>query len=144
MTAGCWGAPYGCYGCWGCWGCAGGPEMHGMTIGDPIRTETPSKPMKDTEKDKETRAANRARLIVELPADAKLFVDDQAMKTPSGRRSFTTPTLEKGETYYYVLKVEVMRDGKPVTETKKVLVKAGDEIKADFKDMETVATAKAR
>jgi uncharacterized protein (TIGR03000 family) len=118
--------------------------MYGPVTGEPIRTETPSKPMKDTEKDKETRAAERARLIVELPADAKLFVDDKQMKTGSERRSFTTPTLEKGETYYYVLKVEVIRDGKPVTETKKILVKAGDEIKADFKEMDTIATAKAR
>jgi uncharacterized protein (TIGR03000 family) len=89
----------------------------------------------------------RARLLVELPADAKLYIDDQLMKTTSERRTFNTPALDQGQTYYYELRAEVVRDGKPVTVTKRVTLKAGDVVQARFGEMEaaeTVSTVKAR
>ncbi len=69
------------------------------------------------------------------------------MKTTSERRTFNTPVLEDGQAYYYELRAEVVRDGKPVTVTKRVTLKAGDVVRARFGDMEpaeTVSTAKAR
>jgi uncharacterized protein (TIGR03000 family) len=95
----------------------------------------------------EANAANRARLIVELPADAKLYIDDQLMRTTSERRAFNTPLLLRGQTYYYELRAEVLRDGKPVAVTKRVTLKAGDIVQARFSDVdmvETVSTVKAR
>jgi uncharacterized protein (TIGR03000 family) len=87
---------------------------------------------------------NRGRLIVEAPADAKLFVDDHPIKLTAEKRSFSTPDLEKGATYYYEVRVEVVRDGKVVSETKKITFQAGEVARADFKAMESVATANAR
>jgi uncharacterized protein (TIGR03000 family) len=95
----------------------------------------------------EVSAPPRARVIVELPADAKLYIDDQLMKTTSERRTFNTPLLEDGQAYYYELRAEVVRDGKPVSVTKRVTLKAGDVVRARFGDMEpaeTISTAKAR
>jgi uncharacterized protein (TIGR03000 family) len=91
-------------------------------------------------------APNRAKLIVELPTDAKLYVDDRQMKTTSNVRTFNTPELEPGQLYYYELRVEVLRDGKPVTETKKVIIKAGEVVRANFPkaEAESVAAVKAR
>jgi uncharacterized protein (TIGR03000 family) len=97
-------------------------------------------PKKD---DKKGALDSQARVIVELPADARLYVDDQLMKTTSARRVFSTPTLEKGQTYYYILRAEVMRDGKTQTDTRRVLVRAGQEIKASFSDLDGVASAPA-
>jgi uncharacterized protein (TIGR03000 family) len=93
-----------------------------------------------------TMAPNRAKLIVELPADAKLYVDDQPMRTTSAVRSFNTPVLETGQVYYYELRAEVIRDGKPVTETKRVLLRAGEVVRARFArmDAEPVSTVRAK
>ena len=41
-------------------------------------------------------------------------------------------SLEPGQLYYYELRIEVQRDGKPVTETKRVILKAGEVARASF------------
>jgi uncharacterized protein (TIGR03000 family) len=84
---------------------------------------------KNKDKDKDD---TRAHLIFELPAGAKLFVDDQPIANAEGRKSFRTPALRDGQTYYYELRAEVVRDGKTVVQTKRVTLSAGDTIKADF------------
>ena len=89
-------------------------------------------------------APTNARLIVAVPADANLYIDDHKMKTQSERRTFQTPELEPGQTYYYEVRVEVERDGKTVGTTKRVLLKAGQEVRADFNDMDATVTAKAK
>jgi uncharacterized protein (TIGR03000 family) len=107
----------------------------------PAKPEDTTPPKKD-----EARAApDRARLIVSLPTDAKLFIDDQLMKSTSDKRTFNTPVLDKDQTYYYILRVEALNDGKPVSETRRVLVRAGGVIRADFTSMaESEAAAIAR
>src|SRR5436190_218533 len=98
---------HGCHGCHGCWsichGCSGGYVAAAPVMGTPVVTTDKSTP---------------AKLVVEVPADAKLYVDDQLMKTTAARRVFNTPTLEKGQTYYYILRAEMAIDGKTVSETK--------------------------
>jgi uncharacterized protein (TIGR03000 family) len=159
-SAGCWGASYGCYGCYG-GGFGYGPGYYGsgwetMTPGGvapsympgatmpPASGETLPKPKADG-KDGTSLAPNRARLIVELPADAKLYIDDQAMKTTSGRRTFHTPDLKDGQTYYYMLRAEVVRDGKPLSEERRVILRAGDVVRTDFTALSpAVSTASAR
>jgi uncharacterized protein (TIGR03000 family) len=144
--AGGWGAGYACYSPGGCWGCGSpvGPygAMPGAVVpGNGVPETTPKK---DKDKGETTAAPDRARLIVEVPADAKLFIDDKPMKTTSDKRSFSTPALMEGEKYYYEVRVEVMRDGKPVSETKKVTIKAGEVARVDFKKMDSIASVKAR
>jgi uncharacterized protein (TIGR03000 family) len=153
---GCWGSGYACYGSWGY-----GPGYYGsgwetMTPGGVAPSYTPSTPMppaggeqlpKPTPDGKTGTglAPNRARLIVELPADAKLYIDDQAMKTTSGRRTFHTPDLQRGQTYYYMVRAEVVRDGKPLSEERRVILRAGDVVRADFNALAPAeATASAR
>jgi uncharacterized protein (TIGR03000 family) len=83
-------------------------------------------------------------LIVELPADAKLYVDDRLMKTTSERRVFNSPPLEAGQTYYYILRAEVVREGQTLSDTKRVLVHAGQMIQASFHDLDSAVTARAQ
>jgi uncharacterized protein (TIGR03000 family) len=135
---GCWGGGYGCYGCYGGYGAAPVYVAPGGTM-PPAGAETVPPPKKDG---KEGIAPSKAKLIVEVPEDAKLFIDDQPMKTGSSRRVFSTPDLEKGQAYYYMVRVEVVRDGKTVEQTQRVIVRAGQEAKASF-DLDAVATARA-
>ena len=90
--------------------------------------------------------SNKAKLVVELPPNSKLFIDDKPMKNTSGVRSFNTPDLEPGQAYYYMVRVETVRDGKTVSETRRVIVRAGQVARADFKDLESdaVRTAQAK
>jgi uncharacterized protein (TIGR03000 family) len=69
--------------------------------------------------------ANEARLIVNLPPQATLTIDDYPTMSRSEQRVFVTPPLEPGKTYTYTLRAEMNRDGRFVRETKTVEVKAG-------------------
>jgi uncharacterized protein (TIGR03000 family) len=70
-------------------------------------------------------AGRRATIIVHLPADAKLRVDDKATRSTSATRRFVTPPLESGQGYHYTFQAEIDRDGEPMTVTKRVDIRAG-------------------
>jgi uncharacterized protein (TIGR03000 family) len=163
---GCYGSSYGCYGggChgsygYGCYGSAysgcsgsGCTGCHGMATYAPAHVSPPAAPPggqmpepvpAPKKEEKKTSSLDQARLIVELPADAKLYVDDRLMQTTSERRVFNSPRLEQGQTYYYVLRAEVVRDGNTQSETKRVLVHAGEVVQASFLDLGGVATVRA-
>ncbi|HMP02367.1 MAG TPA: TIGR03000 domain-containing protein [Gemmatales bacterium] len=75
---------------------------------------------------------NQATLIVSLPADAKLFIQDQAMTTTGESRTFISPALPVGKSFVYTLKVEVVREGKPLTVSRDVTVRAGETVQTSF------------
>lgn len=156
---GCWG----CYGgyagyCWGCFGCYGGYTCYGcygcngyygapvyMAPGQVVPKEEQA-PAPKKEKGDEVRLQNRARLIVQVPADAKLFIDDQPMKSTAAQRSFITPVLQSGRTYYYEVRAELVRDGRTVTENQRVILRPGDVVQASFANLgqNSNATAQAQ
>jgi uncharacterized protein (TIGR03000 family) len=72
-----------------------------------------------------------ASVTVVLPENATLTVNDVAINA-KGKQTFATPKLEKGKTYFYTVKAELVRDGKPVTETRKIDVAAGKDVTVDF------------
>lgn len=140
----CYGASaYSCYGyCAGyCYGgyCMGGFTSYAPAIiapppaGKQPEVVPPPKPKQPKESD--TSLNEQARLIIEVPADAQLFIDGQPMKTTADRRVFRTPKLDRKLTYYYDVKAEVVRDGKTVTSTKRVILRAGEEVRAVFADL---------
>jgi uncharacterized protein (TIGR03000 family) len=122
----------------------GGTVVPPSTGGEPL--PPPDDKKKKNDEDKSTGLSSRAKLVVELPADAKLFIDDKPMKTTSGKRTFQTPTLEPGQAYYYIVRIEYVNDGKPVSETRRVIVRAGLTARADFTDRQadTVRTVQAK
>jgi uncharacterized protein (TIGR03000 family) len=126
---------HGCHGCCGgytCYGCSGG--CYGYTDGTP---PTPKKgfdepkgkgfeePRKQKEVAHEAIAAAPATIVVGLPAEAMLVIDDQPTVSTSAVRTFATPALKAGKEYYYTLKAQVVRNGKTVTTTERVAVRAG-------------------
>jgi uncharacterized protein (TIGR03000 family) len=66
-----------------------------------------------------------ATLVVTLPEDANLKIDGTATKATSGVRQFTTPALVRGQSYFYTLTAEIVRDGKTYAATQTVTVSAG-------------------
>jgi len=105
---------HGCHGCYGCYGCYGG--CYGCYGGGGAEPIAPPK---------KAAAAAPARLIVQLPADAQLFLDDQPTNARAAERTFVTPNLEPGYLYTYTVRAEITRDGQKHIETKKVDVTAG-------------------
>ncbi len=144
----------GCHGCWGSYSEVSpyfveSPPAVAPTVPPTAPTTKPGEvlppPSKPGDvKPPEALAPTRARLIVDVPADATLYIDDTAMKTTSEHRAFRTPDLDPGQTYYYEVRVEAQRDGKPVSQTKRVLLHAGQEAHADFTDLTATSTAQAK
>jgi uncharacterized protein (TIGR03000 family) len=91
---------------------------------------------------KEGAAPKEAKLIVDLPADAKLFIDDQPMQVAGQHAVFVTPGLQTGKTYYYEVRAEIIREGKPVSNTKRVIFHAGDELRESFAQLGSTTTDK--
>jgi uncharacterized protein (TIGR03000 family) len=66
-----------------------------------------------------------ATVRVRLPADARLTIDGGPTTSTGGTRLFASPPLAPGQTYYYTLSAEVRRDGRRLTVTRRVAVRAG-------------------
>ena len=79
----------------------------------------------------QTTTDSVARIIVNVPAGARVTVDGTETKSTSERRVFLTPALEQGE-YAYTLQAQVDRDGQTVTETRLVTVRPGQTTTATF------------
>jgi uncharacterized protein (TIGR03000 family) len=75
----------------------------------------------------EANAAARATIIVSLPADARLLVDGYLTTSTSAQRVFTSPELAPGQDYHYTLQAEIVRDGRVLTASERVTVRAGIE-----------------
>lgn len=127
-------APVYGHGAGGCYGTGPvAPSYYGANTGTPYIVESQvGVPVSRRSDAREYRVASAtptaaapARLTVELPADAMLFVDGQKVAGKGSVRNFHTPDLPEG-TFFYDLKAEVTVDGETVAETVRVLVKAGD------------------
>jgi uncharacterized protein (TIGR03000 family) len=66
-----------------------------------------------------------ATVVVHLPADARLTVDDQPTRATSDERVFISPPLQPGQNYFYVLRAELNRNGEKLTASQNVTVRAG-------------------
>jgi len=127
-----------------------GPVIVNPIIGlSPIveepKKEEPKKeePKKDPKKDPNdgmVKSPTKAAVVVRLPADAKLYADGQLTALDTAERRFYTPTLDAGRDYHYNMKVEYVRDGKTVTDTKVVPVRAGEMAEVEFVDLTRVAS----
>lgn len=121
-----------CKGCSGCSAaaCCGGSghACHGAAACGAPACGAPGKP-KDMPKPKDggKEVAASATIIVTLPADAKLSVDDNPTTSTSTTRVLVSPPLEPGREYNYTLKGEISRDGHTVTKTEQITVRAGEE-----------------
>jgi len=81
-------------------------------------------------------SSGRATVHLKVPAGATVTVNDKDISLPSPSATFVTPVLEPGREYYYDFKVTAREDGKPVTRTKRVTVRAGAVVRVAYEEME--------
>jgi len=64
-------------------------------------------------------------LTVSVPADAKVFINGQSTSSTGERRQYESSGLQPVAVYGYRVRVEFVRDGKPISEEKTVQLTAG-------------------
>jgi uncharacterized protein (TIGR03000 family) len=133
MGSGCMGSGFGGGGCVGSGysgvGVSGFGYSGGVIMPGTIQQGTGAEPIKKKPGEKKTEpesmAPAPATIVVELPADAKLLIDNEATTSTGSSRVFQSPVLNPGKEYHYTLKAEVLREGKPVKAEKVVTVRSG-------------------
>jgi uncharacterized protein (TIGR03000 family) len=137
--AGCYGSCYGSYtNYFSYWST---PVSSHYGYGMPRKPGAAPTPPPPPGTDKAAAAPAPATVIVRLPADATLFANGVRTGQANAERRFVTPELSANEMFHYELKVEAIRNGQTVTETRMVEVWANATVNVDFGDL---ATAKAK
>jgi uncharacterized protein (TIGR03000 family) len=73
-------------------------------------------------------------LVVSLPEDAKLTIDDHQTTSTSAERVFTTPPLEEGKDFHYTLKAQVVRDGEVRSIVREVTIRSGQRAEVSLEE----------
>jgi uncharacterized protein (TIGR03000 family) len=133
VNCGCYGAPvsYGCYG--------GTPY-----VAPPKKEELKKLPgdKKDEKKDGDKPIGGLVApgtIVVSMPADARFTIDDYTSPAQSDKHIVVSAPLGAEETRTYVLKAEVVRDGKVQKMEQTVTVRAGEEAKVTLSLAASVA-----
>ena len=92
---------------------------------------------------KEGKEGMGASLKFRLPVDARLYVDGRITMIGGTERTFTTPPLVEGQKFYYDVRAELVVDGKPVVEEKRVIVAAGATVTESFEKLIAAADGKS-
>jgi uncharacterized protein (TIGR03000 family) len=82
-------------------------------------------------------------LSVNVPEDAKIFVNGTATSSTGAERQYVSRDLTGGYNYSYEVRAEVVRDGKTVEQVKTVNLRAGEtaQVAFDFPAEETAPTS---
>jgi uncharacterized protein (TIGR03000 family) len=67
--------------------------------------------------------------------EAKVWFENEATRQQGTDRLYTSPPLEKGRAYYYTIKASWMENGREVTREQTVPVRAGQQVVANFNDL---------
>jgi uncharacterized protein (TIGR03000 family) len=73
-----------------------------------------------------------ATIVVRVPADAEVWLDDAPTKQTGASRAFASPPLTVGEKYVYEVRARWTSDGRPVEQTRRVVVTAGGRSVVNF------------
>ena len=71
-------------------------------------------------------------------------MDGQRIPTAAGTRTFRTPVLAQGETFFYDIRIEVERNGQVVSEERRVTIRAAQEVAVAFPRLTGTQVAGAR
>ena len=90
--------------------------------------------------------ADSGVLTVNVPADAKVFVNGNQTSSAGARRHYVSRGLQGGYKYAYEVRAEVVRDGRTIEETKTIELRAGENSRLAFdfaaEDLTTTLTLK--
>jgi uncharacterized protein (TIGR03000 family) len=153
---GCYGGYGGCCGCYGGYGCYGGGCYGGGCFGGyvtpvvgtpggtgPMTTPPGGGTPGGTPPGGGKEVSAPATIKVNLPENAKLFVDGVATKSTSTNRLLVTPNLPTSKQYTYNLKAQAVVDGQTVEQQQTVTVQGGQQTPVTFTfNASSVATSK--
>ncbi len=119
------------------------PAGPGMMPGMPANPTPPAPPIPPG-KTGATSADASGVLTVWVPYDAKVTVNGLLTKSTGSRRQFVSFGLKPGLSYKYVVKAEVIREGKTVEDTQTTVLTAGQvtAVAFGFNQTEQVAANK--
>ena len=100
-------------------------------VPDAPKTEPKPKVMKIGEAVPEERAT----VVISVPAEAKVTVEGQALRSSGRERSFRTPPLAQGQDFVYQVRATLMVGGVEEVEVKEVTVTAGLTSRASFEKL---------
>jgi len=141
---------FSCVGCYGAYGGYSGYGVPAPSVPPTMApgTTTPGRPAPEVtpppaERKKVSEEQVRSKVRVEVPEDAKLYIDGKLMRTASARRIFQTPPLEPNRIYFYDVRVELERNGQTFRDSQRLIIRPGQEVTASFADLERRAAAAA-
>ncbi len=102
------------------------------TVGGEVITTPAAVPAATDSTSTEKVPADAALLVVEVPAEAKVFVNGNETQSKGGVRRFLSRGLAAGRQYEFVVRIAVERDGKPAEQTKVVALGAGERTSVSF------------
>lgn len=79
-----------------------------------------------------TEADTKAHIWLRLPENADVWVNGVKTKHTGELRYYFSPPLAPGKKYAYQMRIRWMKEGKPVEETQRILVQAGETMRRDF------------
>lgn len=85
-------------------------------------------------------ARSTARITVRLPADAELWFESVKTRKAGTERAFTTPAVQTGGHYGYLVTARWIRDGNTITRERMVRFQAGSDVVVDFERPDDVTT----
>jgi len=90
--------------------------------------------------------ANSGLLTIWVPYSAKVYINDHETTTTGSRRRYVSHGLKPGLTYKYVIRAELVREGKLYEQTKTVHLTAGatEGVAFGFNPLPTAGLAAAR
>jgi len=106
------------------------PNSLGMPASQYARAE--SRPAANPARTNAEHTDNHVLLTVNVPADAKVFINDQPTKGTGKLRYFGSNDLQPDTIYPYRVRVEFVADGKPASEERIVPLSSGLKVAVDF------------
>jgi uncharacterized protein (TIGR03000 family) len=85
--------------------------------------------------DDEVRSLLSASVLVRAPMEVGVMANGVAMPRQGPAEVFLTPALEPGMSYVYTFKAEWKRGDEVLTQTRRVVVRAGQRAEVDFRDL---------
>jgi uncharacterized protein (TIGR03000 family) len=79
----------------------------------------------------QSAAASRALIVVKVPEAANVYIDGQSTVSTGETRTFVSPPLPNGE-YHYMVRAELLQDGRRITTGREVTVRAGQSSEVTF------------
>ena len=73
-----------------------------------------------------------APINVRVPANAEVWFDGTRTSQTGSQRSFVSPPIQPGRDYVYEIRARWVQAGRPVEETRRIIVRAGDRDNLNF------------